>query len=76
MIAVAPSWWQGDDVPRVGFTAFAAKTLEQSIPIDQTSSDSEAQIIQRRQDVLMTLVGIRTATSNRAVRHANVVSRN
>jgi hypothetical protein len=64
-----PSWWESAD--RAGFTLFAASTLNQPIPLDDVSN-SEVQIIQRRQDVMATLIGIQQGKSNRAVRSAEV----
>lgn len=63
------SWWEGAD--RHGFTLFAATKLGEVIPLDDVSH-TEAQIIQRRADVMATLLGIQQAKSNGAVRAAEV----
>ena len=63
------------DAPRVGFTEFCARMCDAPIPVEDVTA-REAQIIQRRQDVLAALVGLQQATRHREIRHANVLSRN
>lgn len=70
-----PSWWQGEDVPRVGFTQFAAKRLNADVQLDDVS-DTEFSVIVKRQQVLSALIGIQQGKRTAGICHANVVSRN
>ena len=66
------SFWA--TAPRENFIAFCSAILKAPIPVEDVTA-REAQIIQRRQDVLAALVGLQ-ATRHREIRHANVLSRN
>ena len=58
-------WWEGQ--PQVGFTQFCSAMMNTPIPVEDVT-EREAEIIQRRRDVLATLVGLQQATSNAAIR--------
>lgn len=68
------SWWQEPNVPRDGFTVFAAQQLNAVIPVDETATEREARIVVQRQHMLSTLIGMQQGKSNHGLRHANVVS--
>ena len=58
-------WWEGQ--PQAGFTTYCSVQMNAPIPVEDVT-EREAEIIQRRRDVLATLVGIQQATSNAAIR--------
>lgn len=62
------SFWI-DNPPREGFTEFCAAQLHVPIPVEDVTA-GEARIIQQRRDVLATVIGLQTATSNPALRQA------
>lgn len=63
------------DAPREGFTTFCSEVMAVPIPVDDVT-DREAQVLQRRADLLATLVGLQQARQNGAIRRANVVNEN
>lgn len=65
-------WWEGQ--PQSGFTSYCSEMMNAPIPVEDVT-EREAQIIQRRMDVLATLVGIQQATSNQEIRSAVIVRR-
>lgn len=62
------------DAPREGFTAWCAAVTGAPVPVDEVS-DRDVQIIQRRADILATLVGIQQGRQNSAIRRAVIVGR-
>lgn len=67
------SWWVDPMPPREGFTALAAQRLNAVIALDDVS-ESEFQIVVKRQQVLSALIGIQHGKRTVGVMHANVVS--
>lgn len=68
------SFWLNNP-PRIGWTQFCADQMHVPIPVEDVT-EREAQIIQRRADLLATVMGLQQATSNREIRSAQVGSRN
>lgn len=67
-----PAFWIG--APREGWTDFCARMMNIPIPLDEVS-DREVWIIQRRADVLATLIGLQQGASHAAIRMADVRQR-
>lgn len=59
--------------PQIGFTAFYAKYLRVSVPVDLVD-DAQVRVMVQRSDLLATVTAVKQGKQTAAIRRANVVS--